>query len=288
MPYEELPRGKQNWYIQNGGLWQPVTLEIRAGASTSNACSVTAQDRRRAVEVDVDIAGGPHRPRRDAEGGRARPRRTRRGDAAGCPRDWTWPRSRSRQRSTSPRLWSPQDPALYYRRGRRWPARIADRAGRSLRLPRVHRARRPVLPQRPAVLHAWRARSGLLRRLNLLDARQGLCRGHDAEGPVARPERAALPHQGVRSRLSRRRRRSRACSCGTRCRAGIGGRRLRSRAAGRRSTTWSTRDWNHPSIVIQSLINEAWGIDMKQGRPARRPASVVRRGARRASRRSGA
>jgi hypothetical protein len=24
------------------------------------------------------------------------------------------------------------------------------------------------------------------------------------------------------------------------------------------------RDWNHPSIVIQSLINEAWGIDMRQ------------------------
>ncbi len=24
------------------------------------------------------------------------------------------------------------------------------------------------------------------------------------------------------------------------------------------------RDWNRPSIVIQTLINEAWGIDMKQ------------------------
>ena len=24
------------------------------------------------------------------------------------------------------------------------------------------------------------------------------------------------------------------------------------------------RDWNRPSIVIQTLINEAWGLDMKQ------------------------
>ena len=27
--YDELPRGKQNWYIQNGGLWQPVWLDVR-------------------------------------------------------------------------------------------------------------------------------------------------------------------------------------------------------------------------------------------------------------------
>ncbi len=32
MPYEELPRGKQNWYIENGGLWQPVTLDVQAVA----------------------------------------------------------------------------------------------------------------------------------------------------------------------------------------------------------------------------------------------------------------
>ena len=24
------------------------------------------------------------------------------------------------------------------------------------------------------------------------------------------------------------------------------------------------RDWNHPSIVIQSIINESWGIDLNQ------------------------
>src|SRR5512146_1822443 len=27
--YDEIPHGKQNWYVQTSGLWQPVTLEFR-------------------------------------------------------------------------------------------------------------------------------------------------------------------------------------------------------------------------------------------------------------------
>ncbi|MDT4896970.1 MAG: hypothetical protein QOH25_2047 [Acidobacteriota bacterium] len=29
MMYNEIPHGKQNWYVQTGGIWQPVTLEIK-------------------------------------------------------------------------------------------------------------------------------------------------------------------------------------------------------------------------------------------------------------------
>ncbi|HVF91443.1 MAG TPA: glycoside hydrolase family 2 TIM barrel-domain containing protein, partial [Blastocatellia bacterium] len=29
MLYNEIPHGKQNWYVQTGGIWQPVWLEIR-------------------------------------------------------------------------------------------------------------------------------------------------------------------------------------------------------------------------------------------------------------------
>jgi hypothetical protein len=29
MMYNEIPHGKQNWYVQTGGIWQPVTFEIR-------------------------------------------------------------------------------------------------------------------------------------------------------------------------------------------------------------------------------------------------------------------
>jgi hypothetical protein len=27
--YDEIPHGKQNWYVQTGGIWQPVTLDFR-------------------------------------------------------------------------------------------------------------------------------------------------------------------------------------------------------------------------------------------------------------------
>ena len=27
--YNEIPHGKQNWYVQTSGIWQPVTLEFR-------------------------------------------------------------------------------------------------------------------------------------------------------------------------------------------------------------------------------------------------------------------
>ena len=36
------------------------------------------------------------------------------------------------------------------------------------------------------------------------------------------------------------------------------------RARPREFSPMTVRDWNHPSIVIQTLINESWGIDMKQ------------------------
>ena len=29
MLYNEIPHGKQNWYVQTGGIWQPVTLEFK-------------------------------------------------------------------------------------------------------------------------------------------------------------------------------------------------------------------------------------------------------------------
>jgi hypothetical protein len=29
MIYKEIPHGKQNWYVQTGGIWQPVTIDIK-------------------------------------------------------------------------------------------------------------------------------------------------------------------------------------------------------------------------------------------------------------------
>ncbi len=68
--YDELPRGKQNWYIQNGGLWQPVWLDLRPALYID------------AVRVSSKVSGARRRRRRhrrrdaetrcSAEGRRAR------------------------------------------------------------------------------------------------------------------------------------------------------------------------------------------------------------------------
>ena len=171
MPYEELPRGKQNWYIQNGGLWQPVWLEIRAGA-VHRASAGDGEDERRHRDRRRDCRQ-PARSSRDAEDGRARPGRKDRGVACGYPGVDRRERSRSRGQSRRHVSGRRQDPALYTVEVS-LAGSSRDRAVDSVRLPRVHRARRPVLSERAAFLHAGRARPGLLRRLDLLDARQGV------------------------------------------------------------------------------------------------------------------
>ncbi len=58
--YDELPRGKQNWYIQNGGIWQPVWLDVRP-ALYIDAVRVTPKVSGE-VEIEADLVGaGPTR-----------------------------------------------------------------------------------------------------------------------------------------------------------------------------------------------------------------------------------
>ncbi len=86
--YDELPRGKQNWYIQNGGLWQPVWLDVRP-ALYIDAVRVSSAVSG-AIDVDAELVGeAPKRPvfAEDRGAGRARGRWL-----PPCPR----PRSRQR------------------------------------------------------------------------------------------------------------------------------------------------------------------------------------------------
>ena len=53
--YDELPRGKQNWYIQNGGIWQPVWLDVRPGVYI-DAVRVTPKVSGE-FTVEADVAG---------------------------------------------------------------------------------------------------------------------------------------------------------------------------------------------------------------------------------------
>ncbi len=244
MPYEELPRGKQNWYIENGGLWQPVTLDVRQSLYVEHVHVSAKIDG--TVNVDVEVNGANRAAPGDDQGvdsGAGRVHRRRTASRAGVEgRSAAHDRRREVAAVVVALRASPlhrDDVAV----------RTIHRQGhRSVRLPRVHRARRAVLPERRAVLHARGARPGLLPGFHLQHPGQGVRRRCDDEGTQARAQPAALPHQGLRPDVPRRGRRGRACWCGTRCRAGTAGPTSRWRAARRSSTTW----WRATGITRRS------------------------------------
>ena len=55
--YEEIPHGKQNWYIQNSGLWQSVELDYRPRARLGNPHISAGIDGAIAVSASVIVAG---------------------------------------------------------------------------------------------------------------------------------------------------------------------------------------------------------------------------------------
>jgi Glycosyl hydrolases family 2, sugar binding domain/Glycosyl hydrolases family 2 len=258
MPYEELPRGKQNWYIQNGGLWQPVTLEIRP-AQYIERVQVTPKNTG-AIEVGVDIAGGPFRRGatlktvvRGPGGQIAASLADAKVSAVG--------RISVAGTIPSPRLWSPADPALYSVEVSLGGGAASDRAVARFGF-REFSARdgqfflndqpfymRGALdqdfyadsiystPDKPFVVDMMR--KGRTLGLNLLRCHIKVC---DPTYLEAADEVGMLVWYEVPS--------------WDRWTPG-------SVARGRKTfDDMVARDWNHPSIVIQSLINEAWGIDM--------------------------
>ena len=105
--YDELPRGKQNWYIQNGGLWQPVWLDIRQ-ALYIDAVRVSSAVSG-AIDVDAEVVGvAPTRGAslkivvRDAKGGLVASLPPAAVTAAGVVR--------VSGTVSTPRLWSPAAP----------------------------------------------------------------------------------------------------------------------------------------------------------------------------------
>src|SRR5437764_1425090 len=55
MLYDEIPHGKQDWYVQTGGLWQPVWLELRPSLYIQRV-HVTPKPSGE-VRVEVQLAG---------------------------------------------------------------------------------------------------------------------------------------------------------------------------------------------------------------------------------------
>jgi Glycosyl hydrolases family 2, sugar binding domain/Glycosyl hydrolases family 2 len=58
MLYNEIPHGKQNWYVQTGGLWQPVWLESRPSTYIKRVQVTTQLSGRVAVDVQLENGSG--------------------------------------------------------------------------------------------------------------------------------------------------------------------------------------------------------------------------------------
>lgn len=56
MNFNELPHGKQSWYVQTGGIWQPVFLEIRPSVYIEHVHITPKQNGE--VAITVKFAGG--------------------------------------------------------------------------------------------------------------------------------------------------------------------------------------------------------------------------------------
>jgi hypothetical protein len=257
--YDELPRGKQNWYIQNGGLWQPVWLDVRPDLYVE-AVRVTANVSGE-VHVDAELGGGQvARPAslrveiRDAAGAVVATLPAARADRAGT--------IRVSGRVNAPVRWSPSSPTLYSVVATLTGSvsdRVVDRFGFrefTARDGKFYLNGEPFYmigaldqdfypetiystPGKPYVVDMMQ--KGRALGLNLLRCHIKVC---DRDYLEAADEVGMLVWYEVPSweRWTEE-----------------------SVARGKRIFEAMTkRDWNRPSIVIQTLINEAWGIDMKQ------------------------
>ena len=257
--YDELPRGKQNWYIQNGGLWQPVWLDVRP-ALYIDAVRVSSKVSG-ALDVDVDIVGAaPKRGTtlkvdvRDPAGALVASLPVTAVTAAGVVR--------VAGTVTTPKLWSPTSPVLYTVDASLSGAvrdRTTDRFGFREFVARDGKFflnGEPfymigALDQDfyPDTIYSTPGKAYLVDMmqkgrklgLNLLRCHIKVC---DPDYLAAADEVGMLVWYEVPSwekwtpaSVER-------------------GKRIFS--------AMTRRDWNRPSIVIQTLINEAWGIDMKQ------------------------
>lgn len=256
-----IPQGRQSWYAQMGGIWQSVSWEVRP-LSYLVAARVTAS-----INGEVEVGIERRQSSRAGQGGslssapvevtiidpqgRVAGRTTAR-LVAGGPGDLT-----ARLKVSAPRLWSPETPALYRVEVRYGNDRLTDRFG----------------------FRRFEAREGMLylngEPVYLFGA---VDRDFYPEGIHTPPSREYLVEQMKRVKQ-------------------LGTNLIRvnvkvptpdylyaadevglliwselpswdrfewSPAAGRRAEATFlgqlNRDWNHPSMVIQSIVNEGWGL----------------------------
>lgn len=100
--FAEIPHGKQSWYGPIGGLWQSLRLEIRPKCHLQS-CAIRA-DLSGAVAVQLEATGAA----------RVRLRlRDPQGQVVAEAEQGLGAQGRVQLQVSRPRLWSPEDPALY-------------------------------------------------------------------------------------------------------------------------------------------------------------------------------
>jgi hypothetical protein len=261
MRYNELPHGKQHWYVQTGGIWQPVQVEFRP-ATFIERVQVAPQlegDVTLHVKLEGGQTGAVAFTIRDATG---------RSVAAGAG-PVAGGEALLQARVPDPQWWSPESPSLYT-------VEVTLDPGGDLRRERFGFRR-------------LEAKDGKLylngQPFYMLAALDQDFYPETIYTPPSRQYVREQMLQGRRLGLNTLRCHIKVCDPTYLDAADEAGMlvwyeipswndgRLFTAAAARRAETildgMIERDWNHPSIVIQSIINEAWGTDLKQAEQRR-------------------
>lgn len=261
--YDEIPHGKQNWYVQTSGIWQPVLLEFRPALYIDSVHVTTHIDGQ--IQADVRVVG----PRnvsshalpltvviRDETG---RTQLTENVTVEG-------PDAKSFQgHIDSPHFWSPDHPALYSIEARlgdgpsdvfrdRFGFRSFEARDGKLFLNGEPFYMRSALDQDfyPETIYTPPSKQ-YMRDMMIEGKRLGLnlLRCHIKVPDPAYLEAADEVGMLVWYEIP----------------SWNDAHHFTPKAAERGEKTFAEmveRDWNHPSIVIQSIINESWGADLKQ------------------------
>ncbi|HWR14650.1 MAG TPA: hypothetical protein VN577_07460 [Terriglobales bacterium] len=256
-PYDEIPHGKQNWYVQTGGIWQPVWLEFRPQTYISDL-RITPRNNGNA-KFEVTISGG----------GSENVSMAVYNNTGGIVAERTLQVSGSKGTLEltvdHPELWSPSNPALYsvsatLANGDRYTTRFGFRQfeARDGKLylngePFYMRAALDqdfypdtiYTPPSEAYVREMMLKAKAL-GLNLLRCHIKVC---DPQYLNAADEVGMLVWYEIPSWNDRNE-----------------GNVFTMAAAERGEKIFRAmfeRDWNRPSIVIASVINESWGADLR-------------------------
>ncbi len=253
--YRQIPHGKQDWYVQTTGIWQPVTLEVKPSYFIRWAHALTQGDHLQGFRLGLEHAD------RIPAGAHARIVVTRPGHA---PIVRNVPLPSGQQDVTLPfaldhaALWSPAHPVLY--------------------------RFRITLPDSDSTSDAFGFRTFTARDGHLylngqpFYMRAALDQNFFNQGGYAPPSLEYLVHEFREAR--------RLGLNLLRCHIQIPDPRYLEAADETGLLVWYEipnwddltpaseahgkttleamiqRDWNHPSIVIQSIINESWGANL--------------------------